>query len=144
MRLLHTVMGVIATVSGQFKLKQCCTLESLTFGASTRVDCNCCSVNREIGKKVQRVTLILMKGADGSVASAFPSTENKAKRERAVPASFLLLCHWPLLFSLSFGDVSFNVVPSKSRKSIQRSFKALLWGDRWGGQSLRGQLNRGS
>lgn len=86
MRLLHKVIGVIATVSGQFKLKQCRTLESLTFGVSTRVDCSCCSVNREIGKKVQRVTLILMKRADSSVASAFPSTENKAKRERAVSA----------------------------------------------------------
>ena len=34
MRLLHKVIGVIATVSSQFKLKQRCTLESLTFLAS--------------------------------------------------------------------------------------------------------------
>lgn len=108
MRLLHKVIGVIAAVSGQFKLKQRRTLESLTFGVSTRLDCSCCSMNRGIGKKVQRVILIVMKGAGSSVARAIPSTENKAKRGRAAPASFPLLCHWPLSFSLSFGDVSFN------------------------------------
>jgi len=79
-------------------------------------------MNREIGKKVRRVILLLRKGAGSSVASAVPSTEEKAKR-RVTPASFPLCFRWPLLFSLS-GNVSFN--EACSTQQIQKEHLEVI------------------
>lgn len=74
----ENVIGIMATVLCWFKFKRYHTLELLSFGLSTMLDCRSSCMNSEIGKEVQNVILILTKGTDSFLPVL---SENKAKRK---------------------------------------------------------------